>query len=155
MSHPFPSLFSKKDKDGKGKQTAGDFESTDDEATISPSLAHHTAYNPTAKQAKVPDSDLTIGPCMTCDSTVRWPKDLNVFRCTVCLTINDLKPILLESKNGDRHRVPAAPKAGGSYRGTAFPSPTRGKHLEQRIKVMRTLLISNQYPLYYSARPNN
>jgi len=146
MSHPFPSLFSKKDKDGKRKQNAGDFESTDDEVTISPSLAHHTAHNPTAKQVKLPESDLTVGPCMTCDSTVRWPKDLNVFRCTVCLTINDLKPILLESKNGDRHRVPATPKAGGSYRGTTFPSPTRGKHLGED-KVIRILLIifSNSY----------
>lgn len=130
MSHPFPSLFGKRDKDGKKKQNAGGFESTDDES-IPSSLAHHTAHNPTAKPAKVPDSDLKIGPCMTCDSTVRWPKDLNVFRCTVCLTINDLKPILLESKNGDRHRVPTAAKTGGSYGGTAFPSPTRGRFWER------------------------
>lgn len=29
---------------------------------------------------------------MTCDSTVRWPRDLKVFRCTICLTVNDLEP---------------------------------------------------------------
>lgn len=28
---------------------------------------------------------------MTCDSTVRWPQGLKVFRCTTCLTINDLE----------------------------------------------------------------
>ncbi|CUS09549.1 unnamed protein product [Tuber aestivum] len=33
------------------------------------------------------------GHCMCCDCTVRWPSDLNVFRCTVCMTINDLKPV--------------------------------------------------------------
>ncbi|PWW77571.1 HECT-domain-containing protein [Tuber magnatum] len=32
---------------------------------------------------------------MCCDCTVRWPSDLNVFRCTVCMTINDLKPVPL------------------------------------------------------------
>ena len=129
MSHPFPSLFSKKDKDGKRQQNAGGFESTDDEAIISPSLAHHTAHNPTAKHAKAPESDLTTGPCMTCDSTVRWPKDLNVFRCTVCLTINDLKPLLSNSRSRDRHRAPVSGKVGGSHRDTAFPSPTTGKLL--------------------------
>jgi len=154
MSHPFPSLFSKKDKDGKGKQNAG-FDSTDDEATISPSLAHHTAHNPTAKQLKAPDSDLTTGPCMTCDSTVRWPKELNVFRCTVCLTINDLKPILLESKNGDRHRVSTAVKAGGTHQGTVFPSSTRGMVPEEECTGMRFLLIIFQYLLYCLIRLNN
>ena len=29
---------------------------------------------------------------MTCDATVRWPQGLKVFRCTTCLTINDLEP---------------------------------------------------------------
>ncbi|KAH8590279.1 hypothetical protein B0O99DRAFT_691717 [Bisporella sp. PMI_857] len=113
MSHPFPSLFSnKKDKDMvKRKPNVGGFNS-DDEGGISPSLAHHTAHNPTTKQVKVADKDLTQGPCMTCDSVVRWPKDLKVFRCTVCLTINDLRPVLLETKRGDAQRAPAKVKAG-------------------------------------------
>lgn len=33
------------------------------------------------------------GKCMTCDATVRWPQGLKVFRCTTCLTINDLEPL--------------------------------------------------------------
>lgn len=32
------------------------------------------------------------GKCSTCDSRVRWPRHLDVFRCTVCLMVNDLKP---------------------------------------------------------------
>ncbi|KAF8454519.1 hypothetical protein BGX38DRAFT_1267804 [Terfezia claveryi] len=45
--------------------------------------------------AKPPSSDvgLTTGQCMCCDSTVRWPKNLFVFRCMICRTINDLKPL--------------------------------------------------------------
>lgn len=61
---------------------------------------------------KVPEKDLTTGKCMTCDSMVRWPKNLSVFRCTVCLTINDLKPILLEARRGDGQRTPVAAKPG-------------------------------------------
>ncbi|KAI5791728.1 putative ubiquitin-protein ligase [Peziza echinospora] len=30
---------------------------------------------------------------MCCDSAVRWPKHLSTFRCMICLTINDLKPV--------------------------------------------------------------
>ncbi|KAL2073382.1 hypothetical protein VTL71DRAFT_10706 [Oculimacula yallundae] len=110
MSHPFPSLFSnKKKRHGEPAQAAG-FESTDEDS-VSPLAARNIIQNPTPKQ-KVPDKDLMTGKCMTCDSMVRWPKELKVFRCTVCLTINDLKPIALEARRGDGHRAPVAAKAG-------------------------------------------
>lgn len=32
------------------------------------------------------------GKCSTCDSTMKWPKHLDSFRCQVCLMVNDLKP---------------------------------------------------------------
>ena len=38
------------------------------------------------------EKDLVTGKCLTCDSLVRWPRQLDVFRCTVCLMVNDLKP---------------------------------------------------------------
>ena len=38
------------------------------------------------------ERDLVTGNCVTCDSSVRWPRYLDVFRCTVCLMVNDLKP---------------------------------------------------------------
>ncbi|KAL4869137.1 hypothetical protein BDV12DRAFT_86884 [Aspergillus spectabilis] len=38
-----------------------------------------------------PREELTTGKCMTCNNTVRWPRNLNVFRCTECLTVNDLE----------------------------------------------------------------
>ncbi|KAL4942434.1 hypothetical protein BDV06DRAFT_163874 [Aspergillus oleicola] len=39
-----------------------------------------------------PREELTTGKCMTCNNTVRWPRNLKVFRCTECLTVNDLEP---------------------------------------------------------------
>jgi E3 ubiquitin-protein ligase HECTD2 len=102
MSHPFPSLFAGRKK--HHSDAAADFESTDDDS-ISPGPSKTSLLNPSVKQSKVPDKDLMTGKCMTCDSMVRWPKDLKVFRCTVCLTINDLKPVVLETRHGDGHRA--------------------------------------------------
>jgi E3 ubiquitin-protein ligase HECTD2 len=103
MSHPFPSLFTGRRKQHDGA-TSG-FDSTDDDS-VSSVLPRSIALSPGGKQSsQVPDRDLVMGKCMTCDSMVRWPKDLKVFRCTVCLTINDLKPVLLETRRGDGHRA--------------------------------------------------
>jgi E3 ubiquitin-protein ligase HECTD2 len=109
MSHPFPSLFSAKKK-RQGETAGAGFESTDDDGS-SFQARRNVAQQPAGKQ-KVPDKDLMTGKCMTCDSMVRWPKELKVFRCTVCLTINDLKPIMLEARRGDGHRTPVTAKTG-------------------------------------------
>ena len=123
MSHPFPSLFSGKKK--RSEETTGTaaaavgggaFDSTDDESSSSP-----------LKQ-KVADKDLKTGKCMTCDSMVRWPKELKVFRCTVCLTINDLKAVVLEVRDG--HRIPVKSNTGGGGGGGFFGQssvPVKGK----------------------------
>ncbi|KAF8863562.1 HECT-domain-containing protein [Acephala macrosclerotiorum] len=108
MSHPFPSLFSGKKKRNGESATAPGFDSTDDD-TVSPSAARDSAQTP---KQKVPEKDLMTGKCMTCDSMVRWPKDLKVFRCTVCLTINDLAPIMLEARRRDGRRAPISAKSG-------------------------------------------
>jgi E3 ubiquitin-protein ligase HECTD2 len=109
MSHPFPSLFSAKKK-RHGETAVGGSESTDDDGTF-PQAGRNVTQPPAGKQ-KVLDKDLMTGKCMTCDSMVRWPKELKVFRCTVCLTINDLNPIMLEARRGDGHRAPVATKVG-------------------------------------------
>ncbi|TVY49594.1 putative E3 ubiquitin-protein ligase, partial [Lachnellula occidentalis] len=109
ISHPFPSIFpGKKKHTGEGGGAAG-FESTDEES-VSPQMVRDTA-NTSANKQKVPDKDLTTGKCKTCDSMVRWPKELKVFRCTVCSMINDLKPVALEARRGDGHRAPVAVKS--------------------------------------------
>ena len=50
-----------------------------------------TAANETSLHSG--EEDLIIGKCTTCNSRVRWPRHLDVFRCTVCLMVNDLKPL--------------------------------------------------------------
>ncbi len=44
--------------------------------------------------------DFATGSCMTCGSLVRWPRELRVFKCTICLTINDLGPRDLAGSGG-------------------------------------------------------
>ncbi|KAG9232293.1 ubiquitin-protein ligase-like protein E3 [Amylocarpus encephaloides] len=113
VSHPFPSLFyGKKDPSAEGSGGIG-LDSTDDDSGSSPVRPPNPHTN--VKQGKIPERDLTTGKCMTCDSMVRWPKDLKVFRCTVCLTINDLEPILLEARLGDGHRAPVAVRPGSTH----------------------------------------
>ncbi|KAI5800062.1 ubiquitin-protein ligase E3A [Geopyxis carbonaria] len=34
--------------------------------------------------------ELMAGQCVCCDSTVRWPSSLTHFRCTICMTVNDI-----------------------------------------------------------------
>lgn len=43
-------------------------------------------------QARNAGDDMVIGKCITCNSTCRWPRYVQVFRCTICLTVNDLEP---------------------------------------------------------------
>ncbi|KAL2868844.1 HECT-type E3 ubiquitin-protein ligase [Aspergillus lucknowensis] len=49
-----------------------------------------------------PKDELTTGKCITCNNTVRWPQHLKVFRCTECLTVNDLEPYHETGYLGDR-----------------------------------------------------
>lgn len=86
MSHPFPSLFASK----KSKPLPAPDESTDDDL---PRPGQPNARSSMASKTSRGPADFSNGTCMTCGSRVRWPKELNVFRCTICLTINDLKPV--------------------------------------------------------------
>ncbi|KAF4635728.1 hypothetical protein G7Y89_g2375 [Cudoniella acicularis] len=113
MSHPFPSLFLGKKKRHEDGAAGMEFESTDDDSASPPQRLQKAGS--ASKPTKVLEKDLTTGKCMTCDSMVRWPKDLKVFRCTVCLTINDLKPIALEARRGDGHRAPAVVKPSSHF----------------------------------------
>lgn len=58
-------------------------------------------------------NDLLEGKCQTCDATVRWPRHLNVFRCTDCLMVTDLGPEIHESRYvGDDSRKKAQGSQG-------------------------------------------
>ena len=120
LSHPFPSLFSSKKKRQNSTSRLGesDSDSGDD-------------FNPTARQKpRLPANshrdgmatssrEFATGNCMTCGSLVRWPRDLKVFKCTICLTINDLQ-VNADGKKTDDSRLPR----GGDKSAPSPPLPT-------------------------------
>ncbi|KAJ6005363.1 hypothetical protein N7451_003307 [Penicillium sp. IBT 35674x] len=91
ISHPFTSPFSglvKKRGKTAPKNAAWNSDSDSDEVTYpAKTLA-------TSPRKDVPKggagSDLAEGKCPTCNSTVRWPRHLQVYRCTSCLMVTDL-----------------------------------------------------------------
>ncbi len=101
LSNPFPALLSglkKKDKIFEfaiGTRSSSDLSGDDLYLTWS-------SKTPRAEGDKVANSDpsqtddmkdFISGSCMTCGSTMRWPKDVDVFKCSICVTINDLMPL--------------------------------------------------------------
>lgn len=119
ISHPFPSLFgggNRKNSKGVSKQDFLDSDDDDDIVTYAPDPRSNSPRK--ASQRPGPAEDVHTGKCMTCDSTVKWPRDVKVFRCTVCLTVNDLEP---HRGSGDApHHGPSgrteAPAAKGIHR---------------------------------------
>ncbi|ORY64454.1 uncharacterized protein BCR38DRAFT_343583 [Pseudomassariella vexata] len=88
MSHPITSLFSKKKKPASD---GVDDDSTDDDTTHARGqLGLRTSMAPPGPRRRSADS--VKGNCMTCGSQVSWPKEVDAFRCSICVTINDLKP---------------------------------------------------------------
>jgi E3 ubiquitin-protein ligase HECTD2 len=100
ISHPFPSFLSgggrRADRRGGGGgddlyDEAGNIVS-DVDVEVLPTM-HHTGPKGSGRKNTQPeDVDFLTGNCATCDSTVRWPRTLDVYRCTVCQMVNDLKP---------------------------------------------------------------
>lgn len=101
LSHPFPSLFSsKKKKHTSPERGFGDSDSSD-EARQSPPRRRGSSQKKMHRTAEGQGSkDFVTGNCMTCGSLVRWPKDLKVYKCTICLTVNDLEPLDLAPRVG-------------------------------------------------------
>lgn len=97
FSHPFPSIFGggkKSDKRSLIRPDANIFDSTDDDASTNGDGARPNGSSkpPVRNTSQKTSQEPMTGKCMTCDSTVRWPQGLKVYRCTICLTINDLEP---------------------------------------------------------------
>ncbi|KAK1986681.1 HECT-domain-containing protein [Colletotrichum cereale] len=84
MSHPFPSLFSSKKK---RLGAAHDTDSDDDAPVMTKPPGNSTHKRGGTNGGS---RDFATGNCMTCGSLVRWPRELKVFKCTVCVTINDI-----------------------------------------------------------------
>ncbi|KAF7539884.1 hypothetical protein G7054_g1731 [Neopestalotiopsis clavispora] len=93
MSHPFPTLFASK----KSRKQPSPDDTTDDDTA---KYGHSTLLPNMSKKPHRGPADFTNGNCMTCSGKVRWPKDLSVFRCTICATINDLTPYTPKPEDG-------------------------------------------------------
>ena len=107
-SHPFPSLFASGRRSeriaepGLHNEAPEALEALDEPQmhSISPDSKNNLlSTNKGFPQRR--EIDLVVGKCATCDSTVRWPKHLETFRCTVCLMVNDLQPTAALSKETD------------------------------------------------------
>ncbi|KAK4644820.1 putative E3 ubiquitin-protein ligase [Podospora bellae-mahoneyi] len=106
MSHPFPSLFSIKKKKS-GPMTRPEHESDSESGLDAGPLPKFRGRPPPSRGHRNGSSggsrDYSTGNCMTCGSLVRWPRDLHVFKCTICLTINDLQPLPRDRDRGHDH----------------------------------------------------
>lgn len=129
MSHPFPSLFPKR-RASRGKTAVqDDFDSdSDSDAEMlglgpgSKSKAPVQSPGPSYARPPLGDKDYASGSCMTCGALSRWPKGIKVFKCTLCVTINDLVDLrsTIESQNhASGGRLNGAPQeaASPSFRG--------------------------------------
>lgn len=113
MSNPFPSLFSTKKKH---RDSAG----VEPEYDQGPESGHSARGH--ARGGMAGSKDFASGHCMTCASLVKWPKDLKVFKCTICSTINDLVPVegdgLRSGRPTSRRHDASRNRAASSCRGT-------------------------------------
>jgi E3 ubiquitin-protein ligase HECTD2 len=98
ISHPFPSIRSGPNKKGDVAISKRDYLDSDDDDDDDDDDGVSYISDPRSKSPRkhpprwTPAEEFVSGKCMTCDSTVRWPRPLKVYRCTVCLTVNDLEP---------------------------------------------------------------
>ncbi|KAK3297712.1 uncharacterized protein B0H64DRAFT_130284 [Chaetomium fimeti] len=105
VSHPFPSLFSSKKKrstpvphpDDSGSDSMGEGPSL--KGNPPPVRGHRNG------SSSVGSRDFATGRCMTCGSLVRWPRELQMFRCTICLTINDVSPVDRDARREDAQEM--------------------------------------------------
>lgn len=122
MSHPFPSLFSNKKKSPPKTAAQDDFDSDSDSDAEMLGLGPGSARPRAPAQPAGPsnakplgDKDYASGNCMACGALSRWPKGLKVFKCTICVTINDLVDLktVIEGQN----HAPVATSAGLHHEG--------------------------------------
>ena len=57
------------------------------------------------KSTQQENTELVTGKCETCGSLLRWPRHLNLFRCTVCLMVNHVKSKSAKPTNEDGLRA--------------------------------------------------
>ncbi|PWY82881.1 hypothetical protein BO70DRAFT_314240 [Aspergillus heteromorphus CBS 117.55] len=101
ISHPFPSPFggiAKRRNRSISKKDNFLLDSDDDDDVVTYLPDPNSASPRKGHPRPTPGEEMTSGKCMVCNSTVRWPRNLKVFRCTECLTVNDLEPYVDSGK---------------------------------------------------------
>ena len=129
MSQPFPSLFSsKKKRQNSVGAPPPDLGFADDDAVM-PRQAPKTHVRNPSQNGNGPagSKDFATGNCMTCGSLVRWPRELKVFKCTICTTVNDLEPLSAD------HDISKARRDANN--GPSQASPPRSRPCGKECKV--------------------
>jgi E3 ubiquitin-protein ligase HECTD2 len=141
MSNPFPSLFSSKKKKPGPSFAEDPYSGSSDEDSGGPNTRPNPHQTRAGRHRPAGSRDFTTGQCMTCGSLVRWPRELVVFRCTICLTINDLQPA---SPEGRGERIQEAELTRGEASGLPprpsnrkeTPAPSMGDLPRSRSKTL-------------------
>ncbi|KAK4228449.1 putative E3 ubiquitin-protein ligase [Podospora fimiseda] len=143
MSHPFPSLFSGKKKKPSPMARADDDSGSDSGGPAGPLPNMRGRQAPPSRGhrngSSVGSRDYVAGNCMTCASLVRWPRELHVFKCTICLTINDLQPI-----GRDRDRDRDQRQQQDAQRQGASPDGRTGWSHDKPVSVEHTKTLISQ-----------
>ncbi|KAI9844540.1 MAG: putative E3 ubiquitin-protein ligase [Sclerophora amabilis] len=95
LSHPFPFIFGhgkKTERTEPGKDEALALDLTDDDSVVDGDSTVNLSNWSRGKSKSGTDMEVTTGRCITCDSLMRWPQHLKIFRCSICGMVNDLKP---------------------------------------------------------------
>ncbi|KAI9802496.1 MAG: hypothetical protein M1825_002881 [Sarcosagium campestre] len=101
-SHPFPTFFggggykrAERTVDRVIPEAGAESAEEDEDDDFIPAPPNNQRASPLKSDRKVKgraSSEMVEGQCMTCNSTVHWPRRATSFRCTVCKTIHDRKP---------------------------------------------------------------
>ncbi|KAL7902557.1 hypothetical protein HDV63DRAFT_22233 [Trichoderma sp. SZMC 28014] len=145
MSNPFPSLFGSRKRQGSTSKPSVDV------GKASTGSASNKQANTHRRGSPARSRDFATGNCMTCASLVKWPRDLKVFKCTICMTINDLVPLSVDSQNS-RQRHDRSPGPSTSRQPPVSPgiapiqSPRTGSfgHLTLPISLDQTKHLARQ-----------
>ncbi|KXJ97368.1 hypothetical protein Micbo1qcDRAFT_156214 [Microdochium bolleyi] len=108
MSNPFPSFFSARRRRNDAQTPAAPSPREKPEDTDAghqhvhprPSVVQQPPHRRRPDPALGPN-DFITGRCMTCASLVKWPKSREVFRCTICMTVNGVEPLSTRKESGD------------------------------------------------------
>ncbi len=94
LSHPFTSCLNEDrpaNRRVKGRDEFDGLENMGEDPSILPGIPREHILAGQTGSLQHGEKELATGKCATCGLLVRWPKNVDVFRCSVCLMVNDLK----------------------------------------------------------------